>query len=220
LKTTSRIQLIVIIVAIAALLVLGGCTGSGSSGASGTKTSPSQTSSSSHGAQPSGMSGQKPAPKETNPTGDIPDTQTFVIYKSAQGHYKLQVPEGWARTVKGPDVSFVSKLDGLSVSIKSSSGPPSVAGVRNSVVPQIKKSEGAVRVSRISSVSVPAGRTVLIEYNSNSTPNSVTGKRVRLENNTYVYFKKGKEAILRLYAPLGADNVDQWHRISQSFGWI
>lgn len=216
----TRIRLLAITVAVGALLVLGGCGGSASSGASGTRTNHPQASSSSQGAQPSGMSGQKPAPRENNPTGDIPDTQAFVTYKSTQGHYKLEVPEGWARTVKGPDVSFVSKLDGLSVSVKSSSGPPSVAGVRNSVVPQIKKSEGAVRVSRVSSVSVPAGRAVLIEYTSNSTPNSVTGKRVRLENNTYVYFKNGKEAILRLYAPLGADNVDQWHRISQSFGWM
>jgi hypothetical protein len=202
---------------VGALLALGGCGSSTSSGTSGHAGASNSTASSSQSAQPSG---QKPAPKENNPTGDIPDTQAFVTYKSAQGHYKLQVPEGWARTVKGPDVNFVNKLDGLSVNVKSSSGPPTAASVRKSVVPQIKKFEGAVSVSRVSDVSLPAGKAVLIEYNSNSAPNSVTGKRVRLENNTYVYFKNGKEAILRLYAPLGADNVDQWHRISQSFRWM
>lgn len=226
-KTTREVRLLAITVAVGVLMVLGGCASSASSGTSATRhpqtsgsTEGSSQSTSSQGPQKSsGVSGQKPAPKENNPVGDIPDTQVFVTYKSTQGHYKLQVPEGWARSVTGPDTSFVSKLDGLSVSVKSAASP-GVTSVRKSVVPEIKKSEGAVRVSGVRSVPVPAGRAVLIEYTSNSRPNSVTGKQIRMENNTYVYFKNGKEAILRLYAPLGADNVDQWNRISQSFRWV
>lgn len=34
---------------------------------------------------------------ETNPPGDIPDTQAFVDYSSTAG-YGVKVPEGWART--------------------------------------------------------------------------------------------------------------------------
>jgi len=60
---------------------------------------------------------------------------------------------------------------------------------------------------------------LLVAYNVNSEPNAVTGKQVRLEANRYYFFKNGKLATLVLTAPLGANNVDQWQRISQSFGW-
>jgi len=61
---------------------------------------------------------------------------------------------------------------------------------------------------------------VLMVYTSNSDPDPVTGKQVRLENNAYLFFKNGKLATLRLWAPLGADNVDQWKLISRSFRWV
>src|SRR5690349_231827 len=46
---------------------------------------------------------------EQNPPGDIPDTQAFITYSSPQGHYNVEVPEGWARTEAGVDVRFVDK---------------------------------------------------------------------------------------------------------------
>src|SRR6267378_6725304 len=49
---------------------------------------------------------------EVNPPGDIPDTQAFVKYSNTAGAYQLEVPEGWARTENGADVTFVSKYDG------------------------------------------------------------------------------------------------------------
>lgn len=46
---------------------------------------------------------------EKNPPGDIPDSQVFIAYVGSS--YALKVPEGWARTVTGPNVIFASKLD-------------------------------------------------------------------------------------------------------------
>jgi hypothetical protein len=43
---------------------------------------------------------------------------------------------------------------------------------------------------------------------------------LRLDNEAYIYFKNGKEAVLRLWAPKGADNADQWARMSKSFRWL
>jgi hypothetical protein len=37
---------------------------------------------------------------------------------------------------------------------------------------------------------------------------------------TYVFYKNGKEAMLTVWAPLGADNVDQWNRMAKSFRWL
>ena len=200
-----RSTALLVTLALFGLLLLGGCASGNASSSGGQSKAPS--------------SGGKAAPKQAHPTGDIPDTQAFVTYTSTKGGYKLVVPEGWARTVKGGDVSFVSKLDGLSVTLKNSAKAPSVASVQKNLVPALKKSEQAVSVSSVQGVNLPSGKAVLITYNSNSKPNSVTGKQVRLENNSYVFYKNGKLATLRLYAPLGADNVDQWHRISDSFGW-
>jgi hypothetical protein len=59
----------------------------------------------------------------------------------------------------------------------------------------------------------------LITYTSDSATDAVTGKRIRLENNSYVFARGGKSVRVDLWAPLGADNVDQWRKISRSFAW-
>ena len=60
---------------------------------------------------------------------------------------------------------------------------------------------------------------VLIDYASNSEPDAVTGKQIRLENQTYLFFKDGKVASLTMWAPFGADNADQWNLMARSFRW-
>jgi hypothetical protein len=60
---------------------------------------------------------------------------------------------------------------------------------------------------------------VLIVYTSNSDPNAVTDKQIRLENNRYLFYRAGHEAALTLSAPAGADNVDQWQLMANSFRW-
>src|SRR5437588_12079317 len=69
---------------------------------------------------------------EVNPPGDIPDTQAFVSYTNSPGGFRLEVPEGWARTENGPSVSFINKFDGVKVDVglSSSSAPPTAASVR------------------------------------------------------------------------------------------
>lgn len=160
-----------------------------------------------------------PAPVEKIPTGDIPDSQAFVTYASATGHYQLEVPEGWARTVKGADVTFVSKLDGLSVHLLNTQSAPTVDSIRSGPVASLEANGTAVVVTSIKSVMLRGGPAIELKYQSNSAPDPVTGKRVRLENNTYFYHSGNSLAELRLWAPQGADNVDQWRRTSSSFSW-
>jgi type IV pilus biogenesis protein CpaD/CtpE len=159
---------------------------------------------------------------EVNPPGDIPDTQAFVKYTNAAGGYQLEVPEGWARTENGTDVTFVNKFDGVKVHVASPSGSaaPTAASARANEVKQIQSQGHAVTITGVLAINLPAGKAVVIKYTSNSDPNPVTNKRVRLENVTYLYYKNGKEAQLTVWAPLGADNVDQWNRMSKSFRWL
>lgn len=158
------------------------------------------------------------AAAEKNPPGDIPDTQVFIEYRSALG-FSLKVPEGWARK-DGPDgVSFTDKLDGVVVMISAAASPPSVESVKQVYVPKMEAAGRAVKVAGVRAVKVSGGSAILISYTSDSEPNAVTNKPVRLENRRYLYFRNGKLAELDLYAPFGADNADQWRMMSQSFRW-
>jgi hypothetical protein len=156
---------------------------------------------------------------EVSPAGDIPDTQAFVRYSSTAGGYSLEVPEGWARTENGPNVNFVNKLDGVSVTVTPATSAPTAASAQQQEVKRIQQSVRAVQIASVLDVQLPASPAVVIKYTSNSDPNPVTNKQVRLDNETYLFFKNGKEAALTLWAPQGADNVDQWQRMSKSFRW-
>lgn len=164
-------------------------------------------------------SNEQPVAPEQNPVGDIPDSQAFVTYTSPTGGYTLQVPEGWARTENGTDVSFADKLDGVKVLITAAAIAPTSKTAPGNEVATLQKSGRAVQITSVKDVQLPSGPAVLLEYTSNSDPNPVTGKQVRLEDNSYLFFKSGKLAALTLWAPLGADNVDQWQQMAKSFTW-
>ena len=129
------------------------------------------------------------------------------------------MPEGWARTENGTDVSFVDKLDGVKVTMANAAVAPTAKTAAANEVAALRTSGRAVQVTAVKDVQLPSGPAVLAEYTSNSDPNPVTGKQVRLDDNTYFFFKNGKLATLTLWAPLGADNVDQWLQIAKSFQW-
>jgi hypothetical protein len=151
--------------------------------------------------------------------GDIPDTQAFVTFRSTTGGYALDVPEGWARAVQGTDVRFVNALDGLQVTVTNAAAAPTTGSAANEVAALRKQAPG-VRIMTVTNVRLPAGPAVLVQYTSNSERDPVTGKRAALENQAFLLHKNGKRAALMLWAPLGADNSDQWQRIARSFRWL
>ncbi|WP_245472265.1 hypothetical protein [Rhizobium jaguaris] len=164
------------------------------------------------------LAAEAPAAAEKNPPGDIPDNQVFIDYVSRLG-FSLKVPEGWARTDLANGVSFTDKLDGIVVNQSDMAGAPTVEGVRKDYIPGLEKEAGAVSIGSVKAVKLPAGNAIRINYASNSEPNAVTNKRIRLENQRFLFFKNGKLVALELYAPLGADNADQWKLMSESFRW-
>ena len=163
------------------------------------------------------IQGQPLAP-EANPPGDIPDTQVFVDYQSPLG-FALQVPESWARSTTADSISFVDKFDSVRVTLADSAAPPTVGSAREHEVPELTKAGHAVQVGKVESVKLPAGAAVRIAYTSNSEPNPVTSKAIRLENDCYLFWHKGKLARVTMSAPAGADNVDQWRFMAEHFRW-
>jgi hypothetical protein len=152
---------------------------------------------------------------EKNPPGDIPDDQVFIRYASSASGYSLKVPEGWARSEKGSDVDFTDKFDGVAVIVDAAGTPPTM----QDVVTRLAKAEKDFKVVSTKESRLPAGSALFVKYESESETNPVTNKRVRLEDEAYAFYKNGKIAILILWAPMGADNADQWKLISESFRW-
>lgn len=156
---------------------------------------------------------------ETHPVGDIPDSQAFVRYSSAAGHFSLEVPEGWSRSEKVQAVSFTSKLGAVEVSSQKGTGAPTVANVKARDLPALSKSVKDMKITAVKDVTLPAGKAVLVKFTSTGEVNAVTGKATRQENDLYVLAKNGQRVTLRFSAPLGADNVDAWKRMADSFAW-
>ncbi len=169
-------------------------------------------------AAPSSASGstQVPVPVESNPPGDIPDNVAFVAYRNAQGRYGFTFPEGWARSERGPAVTFTDKLNGIAAD---STGVPtdlSVAAVRAQEVPRLQRSQPAFELKTVEAVSLPAGRGVRVTYRRNSAPDPVTGRQVRDEVESYLIASGTRHVRLDLFGPVGANNVDAYRTISTS----
>ncbi|HQT96214.1 MAG TPA: hypothetical protein PK435_16435, partial [Thermoanaerobaculaceae bacterium] len=150
--------------------------------------------------------------------GDIPDSQVFVAYHSPLG-FSLKVPEGWARTDRGDGAMFADKYNALDVALSSASAAPTTTSVTDHEAALLVTTGRAVKIGAVKSVKLRSGPAILIVYSSNSEPNPVTNRQLRLENNRYLIYRGGKLAAINLSAPLGADNVDQWKLISNSFQW-
>ena len=160
---------------------------------------------------------EKAVAPEKNPPGDIPDSQVFVDYPSPLG-FTLKVPEGWSRTDAPTGASFADKYNTVTVSVAPVDKEPT-ADINDPAVANLVSAGHAVKVTAVKSVKLKAGPAIQIVYAANSDRNAVTNKQIRLEGNRYLFFKDGKLATLDLTAPLGADNVDQWQLMANSFRW-
>jgi hypothetical protein len=159
------------------------------------------------------------APAEDNAAGDIPDNQAFVPYRSDTGGFELKVPEGWARTDGANSVMFTDRLNIIQVNWQTTTTPPSVQRANAQDVPALQSSQPGFQLRQVATVKMPAGTAVRIDSQEDSPTNSVTGKKYRLDVYRYEFFQNGKQAILMLSAPVGADNVDPWRIVSESFKW-
>lgn len=195
--------------AVLAALFAAGCGGgSSSSGGPQAKSTPAATSTPSSTSTP-----------EVNPAGDIPDNQAYVAYSPARAGYSVKVPEGWSRTTTGGAVSFTDKLNTVRLQAVKATSAPTVASVRSTVVPQLAKTEPGFRPGSVGTVRRPAGRAVRITYLATGRADPVTGKTRVDAVERYLFFHHGREAVLTLSGPKGADNVDPWRIISESLRW-
>jgi hypothetical protein len=202
-RTVSAIAAFVV-----AGLVAGACGSSKSStgpGAASSTTAPAGSPSSS---QP-----------EVSPQGDIPDSQVYVVATGPAGKFTIKVPEGWAKTAAGSAFSFTDKLNTIQVETVTAAVAPSVASATATEQPKIAQTASQYKSGKVSLVTRTSGPAVLITYEAASAPNAVTGKTIRLAVERYEFWANGTEAIVTLSGPVGADNVDPWKLVTDSFTW-
>jgi hypothetical protein len=198
-----------------AVLAAAGLCASACSSGSGSTSAPQATSATAA----SSPAGGAPAGTETPPPGDIPDTTTYVAFRPGSGQFEVKVPEGWARTVAPAAVFFTDKLNIVSIHTTKAAAP-TVASARAVEVPAIKLPLHGFALTGVSVVSRPAGTAVLIRYSADSRPDPVTGKVYKDTFERYEFYRHGTEAVVLLGGPAGADNVDPWRTVTNSFRWL
>jgi hypothetical protein len=159
-----------------------------------------------------------PAP-ESNPAGDIPDNQAFVPFIPPTGLFTVSVPEGWARSTADGATIFTDKLNTVRIEIRPRAAAPNTESVSVEELPAIASSTPGYRSGTVTAVQRPAGPAMLITYQGSSPTNPVTGKTGTDAIERYEFWRDGREVILTLSGPAGADNVDPWRTITDSLKW-
>ncbi|MDQ4097762.1 MAG: hypothetical protein M3144_07850 [Actinomycetota bacterium] len=160
-----------------------------------------------------------PPTAEVNTAGDIPDNQVFVPFASPDHTFQVSVPEGWARTTDGAAVVFTDKFNSVRVETAQRPVAPDPESARSDEVPGIAGAPGFA-LQDVTPVIRKAGPAVLIHYSANSAVDPVTGKSVMDSVERYEFWRNGQEVILTLAGPQGADNVDPWRTVTDSFRWL
>ena len=86
-------------------------------------------------------------------------------------------------------------------------------------VPRLATTATCFRAGKVTTVTRHAGSAILVTYQADGPPDPVTGKVVRDDVERYEFWRNGTEAVLTLSGPQGADNVDPWRIVTDSFGW-
>jgi hypothetical protein len=145
-------------------------------------------------------------------TGDIPDNQVYLAFRSRKG-WSIKYPEGWARSGSPDATIFRDKNNIVRIVIRPGKAP---------VAAQVRH-DPSLRAARITTapttMSVKGSRAIKIVYTTQSAPNSVTGKRVTLTVDRYYLAAGGKVATVDLGTPVGVDNVDAYRLMIESFRW-
>jgi hypothetical protein len=150
-------------------------------------------------------------------TGDIPDNQVFLVFNNGAAGYSIKYPEGWTQSGNGHNVTFRDKNNLVHVLIAPSATPTpaSVASQLNA----LKQSDPTLSFHAPQMVTIGSSPMVMAVYTTESAPNPVTGKRVKLIVDRYELARGGRVATVDLGTPVGVDNVDAYRMMINSFRW-
>ena len=206
--------------ALLAALVMAGCGSGGhkaaasSTGATTTQTSKTATQATTTTAPASTGPGALQAEANSAAAGDIPDNQVFLAFANHAAGYSMKYPEGWAQHGSAGQVTFRDKNNIVRIVIGRGAVP-----TRASVRADIAHLASAKVESPPQAVTISGRPAFKVVYSTESAPNAVTGKRVKLVVDRYYLWNGGRRAVVDLGTPVGVDNVDAYRLMIESFRW-
>jgi hypothetical protein len=171
------------------------------------------------GGSSSSSGAPSPNAAEKSPPGDIPDNQAYVGFQPAGADFSVKVPEGWARSQSSGAVTFTDKLNHVRIQEVKAPVALTVRDARQTEVPKLAKAVKGFQAGKVTRVARQAGPAIRITYLAAAAQNPVTGKSGTDAVERYVFFHKGKDLVLTLSGPKGADNVDPWRIVTDSVRW-
>lgn len=161
-----------------------------------------------------------PAATEQVAPGDIPDTQAFVTTTGPSKAWSVKIPEGWSKQTKTSGFVFTDKYNVIAVTERTGQTALSPAAARADEVARLAAAHPGFVLKRVAAVIRAGGSGVVIAYESDSVKNAVTGKVHRDASEAYVFQRQDRRVVLDLSGAAGADNVDPWRIITDSFRWV
>lgn len=146
--------------------------------------------------------------------GDIPDNQVFLVFRNGAARYSMKYPEGWAQQGSGGKVTFQDKNNIVRIVVA-----PGAAATAASVRKEVAGLHGVQVQSAPQAMTISGRPAVKVVYSTESAPNAVTGKRVKLVVDRYYLWKGDRRAVVDLGTPEGVDNVDAYRMMIESFRW-
>lgn len=150
-------------------------------------------------------------------TGDIPDSQVFLVFSNRDGGYSIKYPEGWTQSGAGRDIRFKNKNNIVHIVIETGP-PPSPASVMRAL-DDAKLATPTLTYQQPRDFQLGAQTAVKVTYTTQSARDPVTGRRVLLIVDRYVLGHNGRVATVDLGTPRGVDNVDAYRQMIHSFRW-
>lgn len=203
---------------VVALLALGGCGSSTKASSSGAPAPGAPAATSGAPAASGGGAGALSADATSAKTGDVPDTQNFLTFSDRALRISIVYPEGWVVKQAGDGVSFTDKNNQVRVAL--SKGAPPTAATVAAKLAALKSSAPTLAVTAApQTVRLPSGSAIRATYTTESAPNPVTGKTLKLTVDRYALAHAGRVAVVDLGTPVGVDNIDAYKKLIGSFKW-
>ena len=203
---------------IVSAVIVAGCGASKRTTASGTTTAATTAAKAATTATTSSSSAGGPgalqAEANSAAAGDIPDDQVFLAFSNRAAGYSMKYPEGWAQQGAGDRITFRDKNNIVRI-VVGAGAAPSHASVQADVA-HLGNAQIQAGAQQMTISGKPAFKVV---YSTESAPNAVTGKRVKLVVDRYYLWKGGRRAVVDLGTPEGVDNVDAYRLMIESFRW-
>ncbi len=162
-------------------------------------------------------SGALTAEAQQTAAGDIPDNQVFLTFHDTAAGYSIEYPEGWAQRGAASRVTFADKNNLVRVHVEQ--GSAATVAVAAAEMSRLKRQTPSLLFDAPTPLTVSGKQVVKVVYSTESAPNPVTDKRVKLVVDRYYVPGPGRHAIVDLGTPEGVDNVDAYRLMIESFRW-